>query len=104
MSATVELFEAIAKENVAAMKESLRNGANWKAAYGAGDRDVLLDHGVPLLHQPKGCSDKTLLHRAAAFSRMPVIRMRVRRGIAADHRRGEVPANLLTLPGAKSKR
>ncbi|MGV3622740.1 MAG: hypothetical protein ACO1OB_18115 [Archangium sp.] len=101
MSATDDLFEAISRENVEAMKAALKKGAKWRAPYGPGERDaaftaatcetaapleLLLDHGVPLLHEPKGRFDGTLLHRAAAFSRVDVIELLVRRGLAPDHR------------------
>lgn len=101
MSATKELFEAIDDEDVAAMKKALAAGAKWKSPLGPGDRDaaftaatcesagpleVLLEHGVPLLHEVPQKHDGSLIHRAASFSRNAVIEMLVRRGVAPDHR------------------
>ena len=81
------------------MREALRQGADWKEPLGPGQRDaafaaatcadraplaLLLEHGVPLDHQPG--SDGMLIHRAAEFGRVDVVRMLVERGVAVDVR------------------
>lgn len=99
MSATQAPFKAISDEDVEAVKQALADGGDLRAPLGPGSRDaactaatcrsagpleVLLDHGVPLLHELPGSYDGMLIHRAASFSRNAVIEMLVRRGVAPD--------------------
>ena len=96
------------------MRAALAAGADWRPTIGPGNRDaafsaavcagrepleVLLALGVPLDHAHPG--DGMLIHRAASFGAVDVIRMLVERGVAPDVR----DACLLTpLAHARSSR
>ncbi|MBK6694463.1 MAG: ankyrin repeat domain-containing protein [Myxococcales bacterium] len=110
-AATKELFQAVsdypfygwkddaakAERCLARMKEALTAGANWKALLGPGQRDaafsaatsgderplaLLFEAGVPWDH--KLANEGTLLHRAASFGRVAIVKLLVAKGIPVD--------------------
>jgi hypothetical protein len=109
-SATKQLFAAIAAypfhgakdnpqraaESLARIRAALEAGADWKKPNGPGERDaafsaatigderpleLLLEHGVPWNHET---AEGTLLHRAASFGRLPIIRRLLALGVPVD--------------------